>query len=59
MNIYISLLLGFIIGYSIVYIFREHYINHGPNSNEIREQVFNFENKCYKFTPVPVICPTS
>lgn len=39
--------------YSIIY--------HGPDSNEIKKQIFHCtkSNKYYKFDPVPYICPPS
>ena len=30
---------------------------HGPNSKDIVGNIFEFDGKCYKFTPVVCPCP--
>ena len=46
------------IGYFIgLYISHKHsFINHGPDSNNIRSIKYNHDGKCYKLTPQIVDC---
>ena len=32
--------------------------NHGPNSSEIKKNIYSFgKNECYRFKPIAYICP--
>ena len=58
----ISFIFGFIIGYLLFYLFSKFFkfniIEHGPDSNEIKKQTFQYENNIYYYKPIPIICPT-
>lgn len=52
-NIFIGLIIGYYIG---LYIFSEQ-TYHGPNSKNIIETIYKYENKYYKFIPEVCVCP--
>lgn len=42
----------------IGYIMKSNsYKYHGPDSNDIKKNIYKFGNQCYKFIPIPYICP--
>ena len=52
----VSILLGFIIGVLLsrilIYIYRKKTQKyHGPDSNIIKQHIYKFNNKFYRFTP--------
>ena len=59
MRAFLSVLLGYIIGYIIIksyYEFNKDY--HGPDSNVIQKKVYrDKKGRYYKFTPQVCICP--
>lgn len=62
LDIFISILLGLIIGYAICrYLYRQPLTYHGPVADEIKKKVFLDKEtmKCYQFIPVIHICPPS
>ena len=55
----VSLIIGLICGHLIIkYIYPQSYL-HGPNSNEIRQDIHfdNLNQECYQFIPQPYVCP--
>lgn len=52
MSIIFGILIAFIIYYKYFY-----YIIRGPSSDVIRNQIYKYDNKCYKFVPEIRICP--
>jgi hypothetical protein len=52
------MVVGYIIGYHLK---QYNVIYHGPDSNEIKKYIYydSEEDKYYRFTPVPYICPPS
>lgn len=57
-RMYVSVLLGLIVGWMIMYWWIRRPKIHGPNSNIIREQIYRDNDKCYKYTPMPYVCST-
>lgn len=63
MNIYnkhvVSALLGIILGCLIMQFAYPQTIAHGPDSNEIKKQIyFNMSDQsCYRFVPQSYVCP--
>lgn len=51
-NNIVCFLLGIIACYIIMYLSSNIVIYHGGNSNEIRKQIFEYNNKKYKFVPI-------
>ncbi len=52
-----NIICGFIIGILLTFLFRSPIVFRGPDSNIVRKQIFKYNNKCYKLTPVIYICP--
>ena len=52
-------IIAFIIGGILGYIFKRRRAFHGPNSNVVKTKVFEEDGKYYKFVPKIYICPTS
>jgi hypothetical protein len=56
MKIIISILLAVTITYLYnQYITRDIY--HGPDSNILKKKIFKDNNTCFKYKPIPHICP--
>jgi hypothetical protein len=53
----VSVIIGFSLGAVLMYIIRRKEIEHGPDSNQIRREIYQHKGKCYKFVPQPYICP--
>jgi hypothetical protein len=55
-------LISILIGLGIATIFRKAcknddcYIFKGPYSSEIKDKIYSFNNKCYKFIPKTITC---
>jgi hypothetical protein len=62
-SVIINVTLGYITGVLIfkylIYeiILRDKY--HGPNSNIVRQKIYNYGNTCYEFTPEIYMCGTN
>ena len=60
-NYFYKILFSILIGYSFSIIISSFYIKNfyyiGPNSNEIKKNIFFKNNKCYKFIPKLIKCP--
>lgn len=52
-NMIISLLIGIILG---IYFKYNLSIYKGPDSNDIKKNIYSIDNKCYKFTPEVCFC---
>ena len=50
----ISLTLGILISRWIGHTQLQY---HGPNSEQVKQTVYQWDNHCYRFTPFPVTCP--
>lgn len=52
----LSIFIAFILAKCIVsYLKRD--VPHGPNSSNVKKQIFKTDNKCYKFKAITHICP--
>ena len=51
-NIFLGLSLGLIISH----LYKDKFLYHGPNSNEIKKMIFRKNNDCYKLVPVKINC---
>lgn len=56
-NIIISILFGFFVAFLLFITTHKFYEYRGPNSNEIKKNIYKLNDKCYKFVPVVHICP--
>jgi len=59
-QILISIIIGFIIGFTVFYYFNRLMMmktDHGPNSKDIVNAVFQFRDKYYQFVPEICFCP--
>jgi hypothetical protein len=56
-NIVLSVVFGIIISCIIFYVFVYEIIYRGPNSNDIRNNIYFVNGKLYKLTPVIYVCP--
>ena len=56
---YLSILLGFVVGYIIIKLWYKNIILHGPNSTMIKHSIFYDANtkNCYRYVPQAMICP--
>lgn len=52
-----SMILGILIGSIIFYLFCRPVSYHGPNSNDVRKKIYNYNGKQYTLTPVMYECP--
>lgn len=54
----IDILLGLMIGYIVCQLYIQKKIRyHGPNSKIIKNKIYKFGGKYYKFIPKVCICP--
>jgi len=55
----VSILFGLILGYFIMKAVYSKVTHHGPDSNEIKKQIFHNEvdQQCYRFVPKSYVCP--
>lgn len=53
----VSVIVGFSLGAVLMYMFSQKVIEHGPDSNQIKRDIYQHNGKCYKFIPQPYICP--
>ena len=58
-KVLISIFTGIIMGRLFIRYLYPLEIIHGPNSNQIKEQIYydHKENKCYQFIPHTYVCP--
>lgn len=56
---FLSVLLGFVIGYIVIKIWYRNIVLHGPNSMAIKRSIYydNDTKNCYRFVPQTMICP--
>lgn len=54
-----STLLGLFLGYIIIKLFMSHVITHGPDSNEIKKNIYadQHSGECYRLVPNACVCP--
>lgn len=52
----INIISGFLLGLLMSIWYRPPYVYHGPNSNDIRKQIFNYNGKCYRLEPKIYVC---
>ena len=58
MKVIINAILGLIAGIYLCKLIFKRPIYHGPNSSKIKRHRYYLPNgKCYRFKPVPYICP--
>ena len=55
----LSVLLGFFVGYLLINYFIPTQIEHGPDSNIVRNQIHNVNGSCYYYEPVAHVCGLS
>jgi hypothetical protein len=54
----LSLILGLLLGSLIILLFLPRIMPHGPDSNDVRHQIYHHQTTgCYRMIPQPVICP--
>ena len=55
----LSMIFGFILGYFVIKSLYSKVTHHGPNSNEIKKQIFynEVDQHCYRFIPKSYVCP--
>ena len=58
-EIIFSILLGISLTLILYYLFYPTTVYRGPNSNDVRKQIYRDGDKCYKLKPVIHICPTN
>ena len=51
----LSCLIGFILG--IIFFWKYNKKFKGPDSNIVKNKIYKFNNKCYKFIPSVCFCP--
>lgn len=52
-----TLLIGVIIGI-VIFCFLPHAsTQHGPNSRDIKKNIYKYKGKCYRLKPIVTICP--
>ena len=59
---FLIIIIGFYIGYILMFILCKNEKFIGPDSNEIKDIYYfsykeNGKNICYKYEPVPYLCP--
>jgi len=54
-NTFFGILIGWLIGHHLSCKYKRNY--HGPDSNIVKEMIYKFKDKYYKFTPNVCICP--
>lgn len=54
---YVSVIIGILLGIIIYYSFLFNNMSHGPDSNIIRNQVYYQDGIKYKLEPIIFICP--
>ncbi len=52
----VNIFFGIIIVFTIYSLFNKN-IEHAPDSNVVRKQIFKSDNKCYMLEPVIYVCP--
>ena len=57
MKYLISIIAGLVTGYFCYQLFLNGPKYHGPNSASIKGKTFIYNDECYKFQPVPYVCP--
>ena len=55
-NIVINIIIGLVIGVLLSYWIRPVIKYKGPNSNDIRKNLYKHEGKCYRLVPKVYMC---
>lgn len=55
MKVLLSVILGLILAWYLSTNWLTEY--HGPDSNEIKKNIYSQGNKCYRYEATPYICP--
>lgn len=55
----LSIILGFLLGYALMFFCNSDINYHGPDSNDVKKNVYTDKNTntCYQFVPQTYICP--
>jgi len=54
---YISIIFGFVVGCLIMKNWVPNIYSKGPDSHDIKENIYMTDNYCYQFVPHVYICP--
>lgn len=59
MDSIVSIIIGMIFGYVFFNLFINTTINKGPDSKDIINKIYEYNNKKYRLKPIICVCPIS